>query len=191
MSDKSSIIDGIVSAWTGHKEFAIWLVETMKPETVVELGVDYGYSTFCFASPGIGTVYGIDWFNGDHQTGYRNTYSDVMNNIELGGFDNIEIITGRFDEVAKTWNKPIDILHIDGFHMYDSVLNDYRTWTPFLRDGGVVLMHDTVSFPNEVGRFYDEINLPKLNLKNSAGLGVVSTDVDLMDKIFKTFKHLL
>jgi predicted O-methyltransferase YrrM len=189
--NKIEVIDSIVSAWTGHQSFAMWLVETMKPDTIVELGVDYGYSTFCFAAPSIGTVYGIDWFNGDYQTGYRNTYSDVMSNIERGGFNNIEIITGRFEEVAKTWDKPIDILHIDGLHTYDNVRSDYETWTPFLRDGGIVLMHDTISFPDEVGKLYNNINLPKLNLKNSAGLGIVCTDTDLMDKIFKTFKHYL
>jgi predicted O-methyltransferase YrrM len=191
MENKLEVIDNIVSAWTGHKEFAMWLVKTMQPDTVVELGVDYGYSTFCFAAPNIGTVYGIDWFNGDSQTGYRNTYSNVMDGIQRGNFNNIKIIVDKFDEVAKKWDRPIDILHIDGFHMYEYVKNDFEKWYPFVRDGGIILMHDTISFPDEVGKFFDEINLPKLNFKNSAGLGIVSTDTDLMDKIFNNFKHLL
>ena len=191
MENKLEVIDNIVSAWTGHKEFAMWLIETMQPDTVVELGVDYGYSTFCFAALNIGTIYGIDWFNGDSQTGYRNTYSNVMDNIQRGNFNNVKIIADKFDDVAKKWDKPIDILHIDGFHMYEYVKNDFENWYPLVRDGGIILMHDTISFPDEVGKFFDEINLPKLNFKNSAGLGIVSTNTDLMDKIFNNFKHLL
>jgi predicted O-methyltransferase YrrM len=46
----------------GHEDFAVRLVEHLKPKVVVDLGVDYGFSTFAFALPNIGTVYGIDWF---------------------------------------------------------------------------------------------------------------------------------
>jgi hypothetical protein len=35
----------------------VWLVQATDPEIIVDLGVDYGYSTFCFALPGIGRVY--------------------------------------------------------------------------------------------------------------------------------------
>ena len=37
------------SAWTGHRYFAKWLVETLRPEITVDLGVDYGHSTFYLA----------------------------------------------------------------------------------------------------------------------------------------------
>ena len=48
--------------WRDHRLFADWLIRRTEPETVVDLGVDYGYSTFCFALPEIGHVYGIDSF---------------------------------------------------------------------------------------------------------------------------------
>lgn len=191
MITKLLTIDKIVSAWTGHANFAMWLVEQMRPTTTVDLGVDYGYSTFCFATRGIGTVYGIDWFNGDPQTGVRNTYSQVLESKAEGGFDNVELIQGKFDEVAKIWQLPIDILHIDGLHEYEAVKNDYETWSPFVRDGGIILMHYTESYPNDVGRLFNEIDLPKLNMKNSAGLGIVSKDEALLEKIKETFGHLL
>ena len=53
------------SAWKDNTDFAVKLVETFNPKVIVELGVDYGYSSFCFAYPKIGHVYGLDWFKGD------------------------------------------------------------------------------------------------------------------------------
>jgi hypothetical protein len=34
----------------------VWLVQALMPLVTVDLGVDYGYSTFCFALPVIGEV---------------------------------------------------------------------------------------------------------------------------------------
>ena len=50
----------IPTAWGGHKNFATWLVSRLKAQTIVDLGVDFGYSTFCFALACSGQVYGID-----------------------------------------------------------------------------------------------------------------------------------
>jgi hypothetical protein len=52
-------------------EFSMWLVKHVKPKMIVELGVDYGHSTFCLASPNIGTVYAIDCFEGDAHAGLK------------------------------------------------------------------------------------------------------------------------
>lgn len=52
----------IKSAWKGHELFAVWLVKKLKPLVIVDLGIDYGFSTFVFVIPGIGKVYGIDHF---------------------------------------------------------------------------------------------------------------------------------
>jgi hypothetical protein len=34
----------------------VWLVQAVAPDVILDLGVDYGYSTFCFALPGLGQV---------------------------------------------------------------------------------------------------------------------------------------
>ena len=41
------------------------------------------------------------------------------------------------------WEKPLDFLFIDGDHAYDAVLKDFLMWTPLLRTGGVLAMHDS------------------------------------------------
>ena len=45
----SDWIEELSSAARGHRVFFEWLVEHMKPKTIVELGVDHGFSTFMFA----------------------------------------------------------------------------------------------------------------------------------------------
>ena len=143
------------TAWEGHGNFAIHLTEALKPKVTVDLGVDYGFSTFCFAVLGFGKVYGIDSFEGDEHAGRRSTYDHVMGLREnfraTLNMKNLYFIKGYFDDVAKRWEKKIDILHIDGLHTYDAVKNDYTTWLPFLNPDGVVLFHDTISFPHDVG----------------------------------------
>lgn len=184
------------TCWRGHQMFAEWIVNQLKPEVTVDLGVDYGCSTFSFAFPRIGKVYGIDNFVGDSFTGYDKhdfKYQYVtMKREKLHLLDNIEFIRGDFNDVAKTWNKKIDILHIDGSHHYEDVKKDFETWSKFVNDGGVILMHDTCVENyegNEYGvkKFFDEIDLPKCTFTHSFGLGVVSKDEKLIEFIKKTF----
>jgi len=169
------------TAWLGHGKFAIQLVTALQPKTIVDLGVDYGFSTFCFAYPKIGYVWGVDCFEGDPQAGMKNTYPLVIGQRarlrQKYGIHNVNIVKGYFNDVAKDWEtKPdptIDILHIDGLHTYDAVSEDFRTWSKFLSPDGVVLFHDTISYRDDVGRFFDE--LPgdyKVNFEHSFGLGV-------------------
>lgn len=67
----------------------------------------------------------------------QGSYEYVLNKQEkLFMKDNVTFIKGLFDDVAKTWDKKIDILHIDGDHAYESVKHDYETWSPFLKRMG-------------------------------------------------------
>lgn len=177
--------DLIMTGWRGHAGFAKWLVKAMNPNVVVDLGVDYGFSSFTFALAGAGMVYGVDSFEGDPEAGIRDTYGEVVRRQNELGIQNLTLIRGYFNDVAKTWDKPIDILHIDGRHRYEDVKEDYELWRPFVRKGGVILLHDTevTEEPYGVRRFFMEIDEPKTNFTGSYGLGVVSDDPDLIAKI--------
>jgi len=180
-------INHLGSAWIGHGDFVIDLVELLKPEVIVELGVDWGYSTFCLSYPNIGKVYGIDWFQGDAHTSHRDTEDFVRKlHKELSEefkFNNLEIIKSDFNELYKTWNKKIDILHIDGMHSYDSVKNDFETWYKFCDEKSVILFHDTYSFINDVGKFFSELNGFKLNTPSYNGLGVFTKSEEIYNLI--------
>jgi hypothetical protein len=172
------------SAWLGHRNFANWLVETVQPKITVDLGVDWGHSTFYLAEMEIGDVYGVDSFEGDNHAGIRDTFEYVTSTKEKYKFDNITFIKGYFDQVASTWDKQIDILHIDGFHTYDAVKNDYETWKGFLKEESVVIFHDTEAFPADVGKFFDELEMPyKMKFIHSAGLGIATRNLEIMEKI--------
>lgn len=62
-------------AWVGHIPFAIWLVENLRPEVVVELGTHKGNSFFSFCQSMKlnkinGKVYAIDLWEGDKHAGF-------------------------------------------------------------------------------------------------------------------------
>lgn len=181
------ILNNTPSAWLGHRDFAIWLVKELKPQVTVDLGVDYGHSTFIFGAPDIGKVYGIDCFSGDVHAGFRNTYEYVNNIKNLHNFDNTTFIQGYFDKVAETWTQKIDILHIDGLHTYDAVKYDYLTWCKFLKINSVILFHDVESFKDSVGKFFNELPLYKCQFDHSAGLGVASRNPEIIELIATTF----
>jgi hypothetical protein len=106
--------------------------------------------------------------------------------------DNVTFIKGLFDDVAKTWDKQIDILHIDGDHAYESVKHDYETWSPFLKENGVILFHDTCIEKlngNHYGvkKFFEELDLPKVTFTHTFGLGVASKNKELIEFIQNNF----
>ena len=191
-TEVDSILGSIPSGWnfppTSHRSFVEWLVKEINPEVTVELGVDYGYSTFVLALCQDNPVYGIDCFDTSVHAGRLDEdYEFVLAIKEKLKIDNLEIIKGYFDEVAKAWDKEIDLLHIDGLHDYDNCKNDCDTWAPLVKENGVILFHDTVSNPDGAGAFFNQLEVPKVNFTNSYGLGVASNDRDLIQKIHETF----
>jgi len=177
------------SAWAGHMQFANWIVDLIKPKIVADLGVDHGHSTFAFASSKIGHVYGVDCFEGDEHAGFRNTEQDVNNfkkelidkNLLI---DNITFIKGYFIDIYKTFDKEIDILHIDGLHNYENVKEDYETWVTKTHDNSIILFHDVITFSNTVGKFFQEIPYPKFYFTHCHGLGVVCKNFNLLRKLY-------
>lgn len=186
------ILGAIPSGWNyppkSHREFVEWLINRIKPEVTVELGVDYGYSSFLMALCQNNPVYGIDCFDVSvHGPREDDDYQFVMSVKEKLGLDNLEIIKGYFDDVAKTWDKEINLLHIDGLHDYENCKNDCDTWAPLVKEDGVILFHDTVSNPDGAGLFFSQLEVPKVNFTNSFGLGVASNNADLIREIKKEF----
>jgi hypothetical protein len=180
------------SAWKDNTDFAVKLVETFNPKVIVELGVDYGYSSFCFAYPKIGHVYGLDWFKGDG-VDWKNNYTEIDNLLvvnqkyeelkESFGVNNITFIKGDFNETCKVWDKKIDILHVDGLHYYKNVKEDFENWIKFCNNDSIILFHDTLSFPDDVGKFFNELEGYKYNIEVRYGLGIYTKSKEVFDKI--------
>jgi predicted O-methyltransferase YrrM len=189
----SEILGAIPSGWNlppkSHNEFVVWLLNRINPQLTVELGVDYGYSAFFLAlNNRKNKVIGIDCFETEkHSIRESDDYQFVLDIREKLKLDNLEIIKGYFDDVAKTWDQKIDLLHIDGLHDYDNCKNDCDTWAPFLQENGVIIFHDTISAPDGVGLFFSQLEVPKVNFENSYGLGVASNNIKLIEEIKENF----
>ena len=177
-------IETIPSAWKGHRGFAQWLVQLIQPKITVELGVDYGYSTFVLAENNPGKVYGIDTFEGDAHAGQRDLaqYQSVLDFKNTNGFDNVHLLKDTFDNVNSTWVESIDILHIDGLHTGAAVTHDLMNWSRFFHNNTVVLMHDVMSF-EEVEQVFLSIPQPKLRFIHSGGLGVLCQNTNILAAI--------
>jgi hypothetical protein len=166
------------SAWKGHGYYAIKLCKTLKPKVVVDLGVDYGFSTFCFAyGSESGEVYGVDSFEGDGQAGVRDTLAEVEQFSKIlhqkYKMKKPNFIKGYFSEVAATWDKgQIDLLHIDGLHTTEAVTEDYQNWSRYLSPDGVILFHDIISYPDILSFFEGIEGGYKFKFDHSNGLGV-------------------
>lgn len=156
----------IPSAWKGLEHFAVWLVDQLRPRVIVDLGVDHGFSSCALATPGYGTVYGVD---------NRIVELDFAKaNAAKLGLTNVVFICDDFQVLAKEWRLPIDILHIDGNHSYESARKDFDTWVPHVRPGGVILMHDLEAFPDGPGVVFNETPWVKWSVKEYCGLGVIT-----------------
>ena len=180
------LISSSHTAWYENFEKAVIISNIVRPKVVVDLGVDHGFSTFAFAYSGHGIIYGIDSFEGDIHAGHRDTYSHVMDTKEQLKdlkISEVNFIKGYFEDIAVNWDKKIDILHIDGLHTYDAVKQDFYTWKKFFDENTVVLFHDTISFKQTVGKFFDELEGNKYNFKDGCGLGVWSLNENLIRQI--------
>jgi len=76
---------------------------------------------------------------------------------------------------------PIDLLFLDGGHLYDDVKADFELYSPLVRHGGLVLFHDIYNDnPGavEVPRYWQELKASRDYVEieqtdNSSGLGIV------------------
>src|SRR5215218_6240214 len=156
-----------ISAWTEHIPFAFWIIEVLKPGTVVELGVHTGtsYFSFCQAVKRFNTntvCYGIDTWQGDEHAGFydQELFGKVAayNSNQFSRFSTL--IRSTFDEAnAYFIDGTIDLLHIDGLHTYEAVKHDFETWLPKLSTNAVVLFHDINVRERNFGvfKFWEEL----------------------------------
>src|SRR2546421_5953781 len=51
------------------------------------------------------------------------------------------------ERAGSEWQREIDFLFIDADHSFAAVIRDWELWTPCLREGGLVALHDAVVAP--------------------------------------------
>jgi hypothetical protein len=56
--------------------------------------------------------------------------------------DLVDVLQGRSHEHARSWQRAVDLLFLDGDHGYDAVKQDVADWAPKVRPGGRLALHD-------------------------------------------------
>lgn len=173
--------------WIQHIPFAFFLVETLQPALITELGTYSGnsYFAFCQAVKDMkipSNCYAIDTWEGDiHVGNYKNDVFERVSRInekEFSHFSTLKRMT--FDQALPDFrDNSIDLLHIDGTHTYGAVKHDFESWLPKMSEEGIILLHDTRVRKRDFGvwKFYEEIKnlFPSFEFHYSEGLAVVCT----------------
>lgn len=118
---------------------AIEAAASVDPRVIVEIGCDAGGSLFCWRQI-CDTVYGITLDDNSPVTGGQGYPLNTHGATVLVGDsrDPASLVWLR----ARLAGRPIDVLHIDGDHSYEAVDSDYEMYSPLVRPGGLVLVHD-------------------------------------------------
>ncbi len=117
---------------------------------IVEIGSFKGKSTIALARGAAkfqkGKIYAIDPHRPQLEEGYtEDTEAEFLANIKNAGVgDHVVPLIMTSEEANKGWHQPIRLLWIDGDHRYHAAKLDFALWEPFVVDGGIVAMHDTI-----------------------------------------------
>lgn len=173
------------SAWLEHIPFAFWLMTTLRPRKIVELGTHYGssYFSFCQAVSKLDLetqCYAVDTWGGDEHAGQygEEVYRQVSEHNQQHYSSFSTLVRSTFDQALEHFSPgSIDLLHIDGLHTLEAVRHDFDSWLPKLSDKAVVIMHDTNVRERGFGVFQllDELKqrYPHFEFAHGHGLGVI------------------
>ncbi|MFT5709794.1 MAG: hypothetical protein ACI8QT_000481 [Halioglobus sp.] len=176
----------VFSTWVDHLPFAYDLVEAIRPKLLVELGAYNGLSFFGFCQSMLehnidGVAYAVDCWEGDKHT---DTYDDsIFKGVQEHARENYRgftyLLKMYFSEALQHFeDDSIDLLHIDGLHTYDAVKEDFSTWYPKVRPGGLILFHDVMAKIKDFGawKYFEELEAEHeeiFKFYHGFGLGVL------------------
>jgi hypothetical protein len=188
-----------VSAWHTHAPFAAWLMDVLRPRTLVELGTHLGFSCFAFAEAAGRlripiSISALDSWEGDEHAGFygEEVYDYVRGVVSADYPASVNLIRGLFSESRPLFaDESVDVLHIDGRHAYEDARADYEQWRSSVREGGVILFHDIAERDNGFGvwRLWEEIAEPdnSFSFGHGHGLGVLGVGVPAAEPLRMLF----
>lgn len=133
-----------------------------KAKLILEIGTGWLVSTRAF-------VHGLNISDG------KIISCDSVKRFKEFNHPRFTFINKTSSQLAKTWNKRIDILFIDADHSYNQVKFDYRIFSPFVVKNGLIILHDTNTplYPGPK-KVADEIKgLPKISSEQYPGITII------------------
>lgn len=185
------------SAWLGHIPFASWLVDVVRPKSIVELGTHNGASFLAFcqaveAQQVSARVFAVDTWQGDEHAGfYGNEIHAELRDYQQRHYAGIsEMMRMRFDQALEYFaDGSIDVLHVDGLHTYEAVREDFETWRCKLSPRAVVLFHDSCVRERGFGvwQYWSEVSsqFPSFEFTHTHGLGVLLVGEEQPDDLLR------
>ena len=124
-------------------QFMALLVELIGAKRCIEIGTFTGYSALsvALALPADGKVIACDI--DQETTAVARRYwaeAGVADRIDLRLGPAVETLDGL---IAQGERDAYDFIFIDADHNYESVLRDFRVWSPMVADDGLLSFHDT------------------------------------------------
>jgi Methyltransferase domain len=163
----------------GHIPFFFWIADTLRPLTVVELGVGSGNS-YCALLQAISNLglqarcFGVDpWTGNGGEQSYRHlgAHHDPL----YGAFSTL--LRSSYESAAAYFTDGvIDLLHIGEAEKADAVSPDWDAWLPRMSSRGVVMFHDTNAHtgPPAIRMVWEDVKsrYPSFEFLHDNGLGV-------------------
>lgn len=177
----------------GHIPFLFWIVDSLRPRTIVELGVDTGNSYFAFlqAACQLGLdvrCFGIDPWLG---SGGEELHRELCNYHEplYGAFSTL--LRSSYNPASSYFaDGTIDLLHIDGTRGCDAVSQDFKTWLPKMSSRGIVMFHDINVRAGEFGAWQvwedAKSRYPTFEFVHGNGLGIADVGIEPPSGVLKT-----
>lgn len=148
---------------------AMEIIERHAPRRILEIGTARGGTLFLFsraAAPDAFLV-SLDLAHGKYGGGYSAWKTHIFRRLLRDG-QRAEFVRGdsheaaSLDEVCQHFKgEKLDLLFIDGDHTYAGVKQDYELYSPLVREGGLIILHDIAKHPPqlqcEVDRFWNEV----------------------------------
>jgi predicted O-methyltransferase YrrM len=143
-------------------------VKSLTPRFLLEIGTYLGgtLKLWCEAAADDATIISIDLPGGEYGGGYPEIMVPVYHTLARGN-QRLELIR-EDSHKPRTLNQvrrilrshQLDFLFIDGDHTYEGVKEDYVDYSPLVREGGLIALHDITrqSDPTvKVSEFWSEL----------------------------------
>jgi hypothetical protein len=178
------------STWMAHAPFGFWLIDALRPKSIVELGSQTGYSyfVFCQAVKALSLdcrCYAIgDWGAGLFEQ------AEKHNATHYGSFS--RLTRSEPARAADTFEgQSVDLLHLDKTLSYDAAASALERWRSRLGKSGIVLMDGTnaASTDGGIARLWREVSKDHRHFEflHADGLGIVEIGgkVAALDDLFR------
>ena len=145
------------------------VVDEIKPSIIIEIGTSRGGTLFLFTivAESDANIISIDMPGGPFGGGYPKWKIPLYESLAR---ENQKIHLIRNDShnpvvldgiKGVLGDNEVDFLFLDGDHSYEGVKRDFEMYSPLVRRGGIVALHDIVEHPVEtrcdVSKFWREV----------------------------------